>query len=82
MITSQEIEPKVGDMVKFYDCSKAMDDKDYSGSNPKYYPIGKVIRVYDNVWSLDESVFVDRVCDIQIGDRISKGHFVTGVKIQ
>jgi hypothetical protein len=30
--------------VRFYDCQQADKDRDYSGTNPKYYPIGKVIR--------------------------------------
>jgi len=66
-----------GNLVKFYDCQQANNDKDYSGTNSKYYPIGKVIKVYNH-----KSIFgyVDRVCDIQINDRISKGHFVRCVK--
>lgn len=81
-ISHQNIEPKQGDLVKFYDCQKAANDRDYSGANPKHYPIGKVLRVYDHAWSLEENVFVDRVCDVEIDGRISKGHFVTGVEIQ
>ena len=70
-------EIKTGSSVKFYDCQQASKDKDYSGTNPKHYPIGKVIKIYDY-----KSYFgyIDKVCDIQIGKRISKAHFVRGVK--
>ncbi len=65
--------------VQFYDCFIAMKEKDYSGENPKHYPIGKVIKVYDYTSYFG---YTDKVCDIQIGDRISKGHFVDAVKVQ
>lgn len=67
-----------GDTVRFYDSIQAQKDKDYSGANPDYYPIGKVIRVYDykSPWG-----HTDEVCDIQIGDRISKSHFTRCVEI-
>ena len=68
----------IGSFVRFYDCPTANAEKDYSGANPKHYPIGKVITVYDY-----KSYFgyTDKVCDIQIGERISKAHFVTGVDV-
>jgi hypothetical protein len=68
----------IGSFVRFYDCQTANAEKDYSGANPKHYPIGKVIAVYDY-----KSYFgyTDRVCDIQVGERISKAHFVTGVDV-
>lgn len=68
----------IGSFVRFYDCQTANAEKDYSGANPKHYPIGKVIDVYDY-----KSYFgyADRVCDIQIGERISKGHFVRCVDV-
>ena len=68
----------IGSFVRFYDCQTANAEKDYSGANPKHYPIGKVIDVYDY-----KSYFgyTDRVCDIQVGERISKAHFVTGVDV-
>lgn len=68
----------VGSSVKFYDCRKAMEDKDHSGTKDKYFPIGKVIKLYEY-----KSMFgyTDKVCDIEIGDRISKAHFVRAVKV-
>lgn len=68
----------VGCLVRFYDSQKAHADKDHSGTNSKYYPIGKVISIYDY-----KSIYgyIDRVCDIQIGDRISKSHFISGIEI-
>jgi len=68
----------IGSFVRFYDCQQANKDRDFSGTNPKYYPIGKVIAVYDykNYFG-----YIDRVCDIQIGERISKAHFVRGVEV-
>lgn len=76
MLKEQEIIK--GCFVKFYDCQTAYAEKDYSGSNPKHYPIGRVVAVYDY-----KSYFgyIDRVCDIQVGDRISKAHFVNGVEL-
>ena len=68
----------IGSFVKFYDCQQANADKEYSGANPKYYPIGKVLRVYDYNSKLG---YIDRVCDIQIGERISKAHFVSAVTV-
>lgn len=68
----------IGSFVKFYDCQQANKDRDFSGSNPKYYPIGKVIDVYDYKSKFG---YTDRVCDIQIGERISKAHFVRGVDV-
>jgi hypothetical protein len=68
----------IGSFVKFYDCQQANRDKDFSGANPKYYPIGKVIDVYDYKSTFG---YTDRVCDIQIGERISKAHFVRGVDV-
>lgn len=66
----------ISSFVRFYDCQTANAEKDCSG--PKHYPIGKVIAVYDY-----KSYFgyTDRVCDIQIGERISKAHFVSGVDV-
>ena len=68
----------IGSFVKFYDCQQANKDRDFSGANPKYYPIGKVIDVYDYKSTFG---YTDRVCDIQIGERISKAHFVRGVYV-
>lgn len=50
----------------------------FQEKNPKYYPIGRVIRVYDLKTYMG---YTDRVCDIQVGDRISKGHFVHAVEV-
>lgn len=72
------LEPRKGSKVRFYDCHQAWIDKDHSGDNPKYYPVGEVVKVYDYTASFG---YTDRVCDIKIGDRISKGHFARGVKI-
>ena len=69
---------KEGDFVRFYDCQKATKDKDFSGEDKKYYPIEKVLRVYEYISSLG---YVDEVCDIQIGERISRAHFTRGVEI-
>lgn len=71
---------KVGDTVRFYDCDQANKDKDYSGKDPKYYPLGEVIAVYEK-----GSMFgnTNKLCDIKLTDgRISKGHFVEGVKLK
>jgi hypothetical protein len=70
---------KIGDSVRFYDCQTAMKEKDYSGENTRHYPVGKVISIYDY-----KSYFgyTDKVCDIQIGDRISKAHFITSVDLK
>jgi len=68
----------IGSFVKFYDCQQANNDKDFSGVNPKYYPIGKVINIYDYKSTFG---YTDMVCDIQIGERISKAHFVRGVEV-
>lgn len=68
----------IGSFVKFYDSQQANKDKDYSGTNPKYYPIGEVVNVYDYKSKFG---YTDRVCDIQIGERISKGHFVRCVEV-
>lgn len=68
----------IGSFVRFYDCQRANAEKDYSGKNPKYYPIGKVVDVYEYTSYFG---YTDRVCDIQIGERISKAHFVRGVEV-
>jgi hypothetical protein len=68
----------IGSFVRFYDCQQANKDRDYSGANAKYYPIGEVVAVYDYKSSLG---YTDRVCDIKIGERISKAHFVRGVEV-
>lgn len=75
---TSELNVFLGKFVKFYDCQQANKDKDYSGTNPKYYPIGKVIAIYDYESKLG---YTDIVCDIQIGERISKGHFVRSVEV-
>ena len=67
-----------GDFVRFYDCDQANRDRDYSGTKSKYYPIGKIINVYNYTTHYG---FTDKVCDIQIGERISKAHFISGVEI-
>ena len=73
---------KPGNKVKFYDCYQAqLIDRDYSGSDPKHYPIGLVVDVYDHIMTLEDRLFTDKVCDILINGRISKGHFVDGVEI-
>lgn len=69
---------KKGDFVRFYDCQSANKDKDYSGKNQKYYPIGTIISVYDYT---SRDGFTDRVCDIQVGRRISEAHFVSWVTL-
>ena len=80
MITTKNLKPvAIGDSVKFYDARQAIKDNDHSGSNPKHYPIGLVIRVYDYICAFSGES--ETVCDIQIGDRISTGHFITGVEI-
>lgn len=68
----------IGSFVRFYDSHKAHSEKDYSGKNPKHYPVGEVVDVYDY-----KSYFgyTDRVCDIKIGERISKAHFIRGVEV-
>lgn len=71
------MEIKKGDSVRFYDCYQANKDKDYSGTNPKHFPIGKVIKVYNYTSTYG---YTDRCCDIKIGDRISKAHFVSMVE--
>jgi hypothetical protein len=70
---------KVGDKVKFYDCDQARIDKDYSGKNPKHYPIGEVVDVYEKPSSVYNAI--NKLCDIKINDRISRGHFIHGVKL-
>lgn len=67
-----------GSLVKFYDSQMANAEKDYSGKNPKHYPIGIVVDVYDYKRFFG---YTDKVCDIQIGERISKAHFVSGVTV-
>jgi hypothetical protein len=62
--------------VRFYDCHQANIDRDYSGENPKHYPIGLVVDVY---W-YNQAKYSTLVCDIQIADRISRGHFVSAVE--
>lgn len=68
----------IGDRVKFYDSQQATIDRDYSGTNSKHFPIGKVIDVYDYKSCFG---YTDRVCDILIGERISKAHFVSVVEV-
>lgn len=65
-----------GNKVKFYDCFQVSIDKDASGTNPKHYPIGIVDKVY-----IYHSIFgySDQVCDIKIGNRISRAHFTNCV---
>jgi hypothetical protein len=68
----------IGSLVRFYDCQQADRDRDFSGTNLKYYPIGKVIDVYNfKSWFGYE----DECCNIQIGERISKGHFTRCVNV-
>jgi hypothetical protein len=38
---------KISDNVRFYDVDTANKEKDYSGSNPKHYPIGIVVDIYE-----------------------------------
>jgi hypothetical protein len=61
--------------VRFYDCQQAFKDRDFSGSNPKHYPIGIVIDVY---W-YHQMNYSTLLCDILTGERISRGHFVSAV---
>lgn len=67
-----------GDLVQFYDSDMANKDRDFSGENPKHYPLGFVVSVYDYKSFYG---YVDKVCDIKIGNRISKAHFVDGVRL-
>lgn len=67
-----------GDLVRFYDCDLANKEKDYSGTNPKCYPTGKVLCVY--LYTSSYFGYSEMVCDILIGKRISKRHFITGVE--
>lgn len=67
-----------GDLVRFYDCDLANKEKDWSGTNPKYYPTGKVLCVY--LYTSSYFGYSEIVCDILIGKRISKRHFITGVE--
>lgn len=68
----------IGSFVRFYDCQKANKDKDFSGTNHKHYPIGKVLNIYKYKSKFG---YVDEVCDIEIGERISKAHFIRGVEV-
>lgn len=68
---------EVGDIVKFYDCKSAFRDRDFSGKDPKYYPLGEVVRVYDYT----SHGVTDKVCDIKVGNSISKTHFVDSLCI-
>jgi hypothetical protein len=70
---------KIGNLVKFYDCDQARRDRDYSGENIKHYPIGKVIDVYNHKCPFSGQI--DEVCDIEIDNRISRGHFTSGVEL-
>jgi len=67
----------VGSEVRFYDSDKAFADRDFSG-NEKHFPVGKVLKIY-NYKSFYG--YIDKVCDIQIGERISKAHFVSAVEV-
>ncbi len=63
-----------GDSVVFYDCDRANKDRDFSGVDKKYYPVGRVI-------DLRPDSIGRPLVDIQLPDgRISKGHFKDGVK--
>jgi hypothetical protein len=74
-----EYQIKSGDTVEFYDCDTAIRDKDCSGENPKYYITGEVIYVYKK-----QSYFgwENHLCSIRTPNgRISRGHFVSAVKL-
>lgn len=65
---------EIGSHVVFYDCSEANKDRDSSGKNRKYWPVGEVIKLH-------KSKSGEPVADIQLPDgRISKSHFVSGLK--
>jgi hypothetical protein len=77
---------KIGDSVKFYDSIAAHIDRDYSGKEEKYYPIGKVINRYitPTVPLGDTGIILggNDVVDIQLPDgRISQCHFTNGVTL-
>ncbi len=64
-----------GSEVIFYDCDMANKERDFSGSNPKFYPTGKVIKIRQ----IPDGRMV---VDVQLPDgRISKGHFIEGIKL-
>ena len=73
----QKIE--IGNKVRFYDCDQARIERDFSGINPKYYPIGEVVDIYKKRSLVYDAIH--KLCDIKIGDRISKGHFINGVEL-
>lgn len=71
----------VGSTVRFYDCDRAMKDRNHSGDE-KYWSIGKVInrRITERLLLSDIELGGDDVVDIELPDgRISKGHFTDGV---
>lgn len=68
---------KAGDPVKFYDVQRANQDRDYSG-DPEYYSVGMILKIYEYKSKFGYS---DIVCDIQVGDRVSNSHFITGVEL-
>lgn len=69
----------VGSSVRFYDSQKANKDKDYSGTNSKYFPIGEVIAIYKYKSIIYD--YIHDVCDIKINNRISKAHFIECVQL-
>lgn len=71
-------EMKIGSFVQFYDSQMAMKDKDHSG-DPKYFPIGKVINIYEQESKVYDCIHI--LCDIEIDGRVSKGHFIYGVEV-
>lgn len=68
---------KEGDQVRFYDSQMAYQKKDQSGTNPKLYPIGRVLSVYARISRYGG---VDYLCDIKVQSRVSNAHFVSGVE--
>lgn len=68
---------KEGDQVRFYDSEMAYRLKDHSGTNPKLYPKGQILRVYARISRYGG---VDYLCDIKVQSRVSNAHFVRGVE--
>ena len=68
-----------GLFVTFYDSQKANADKYYKGDNLKYYPCGKIIKIY---WQKGYGEYSEKLADIERKDgSISKGHFISVLKI-
>jgi hypothetical protein len=71
---------KIGDTVEFYDSDTANRERDFSGENPKHYITGEVVYTYEEVSHFGK--YRNELCDIKTHDgRISKGHFISDVKL-